>query len=159
MVDGRRGLGHSGRVLDSKLVASVQALIDSDETVSSAFVAVKGSRPGIEALTLFPFTLALLVTGSYPLAVVVGVVGFVTVVARRKFRTVALTDRNVVLLANSYRRPRRAASLLTRLPCRGAISPPDESKGDKRIAINGETYWLYPRDLDESRRMTKLTAA
>lgn len=146
-------------MLDAKLVASVQALIDSDETVSSAFVAVRGSRPGIEALAIFPFGLVLLLTNSLPLAVVVGVGGFVTVVARRKFRTVALTDTAVLVLANSNRRPRRAASVLTRLPRRGAISPPDESKGDKRIAVNGETYWLYPRDLDECRRMTKLTAA
>ena len=124
MVDGRRGLGHSGRVLDSKLVASVQALIDSDETVSSAFVAVKGSRPGIEALTLFPFTLVLLLTGSYPLAVVVGVVGFVTVVARRKFRTVALTDRSVVVLANSYRRPRRATEYAVAHDIRFMRGPP-----------------------------------
>ena len=146
-------------MLDAKLVASVQSLIDPEKTVSSAFIAIRGPRPGVEALSLFPFALAVLLTDSLPLAVFVGVVALMAVVATRKIRTVALTDRSVVLLANSYPHPVSPTRLLTRLPRYGAIAPPDESKRDKRILINGKSYWLYARDLDESRRMARLTTA
>ena len=143
-------------MLEAKLVDRVQRLTDADEKVSSAFVAIKGSRPGVEALALVPFAVVLLVLGSFPVAVVVAVVGYVAVVASRKIRTVALTDRNVILLRNTYLHPRRPSSVVSRLARHEAVQRPDDSKGDKKVIIGGERYWLLPRDLDESKRMAAL---
>ena len=143
-------------MLESKLVDHAQQLLDADERVSSAFVAIKGARPGIEALALLPFVAVLLVVGSFPVALVVAVVGYGAVVASRKIRTVAHTDRNVVLLRNTYLHPRRPSSVVALLPRQNAIQPPDVSKGDKKVTIGGEGYWLQTRDLDEAKRMAAL---
>lgn len=123
---------------ERRLQRRVQALLDDGEQVQAAVVAFLGPRPGAESLIgLFAGLM------SWPLAN-----------ARRRFVTVAVTNRGLVLLDNSsLRRPVRVRERFDSL---AVLGPFNETVGDAWIEVNGIQYWIegiWAWQLYEMRRL------
>ena len=103
-----------------------RVLVDDDdgEQVQAAVVAFLGPRPGTESL-IGPFT---------------GLMSWPLTNARRRFLTVAVTNRGLVLLDNSsLRRPVRVRERFDSL---AVLGPFNETVGDAWIEVNGIQYWI-----------------
>ncbi|MFN8020512.1 MAG: hypothetical protein U0Q03_03190 [Acidimicrobiales bacterium] len=115
---------HSLSATERRLQRRVQALLDDGEQVQAAVVAFLGPRPGVESLI-------------GPLA---GRMSWPLTNARRRFVTVAVTNRGLVPLDNSsLRRPVR---IRERFDSLDVLGPFNETVGDAWIEVNGIQYWI-----------------
>lgn len=109
---------------ERKLQERVKALLPADEEVRAAVVAFKGPRAGAEG----------------PLAPLLGVLAVVGVTAMRRFVTVAITNRGVVVFTNES--ARRPAAVAQRFADIAAIGTINDSQGDAFIEVGSERYWI-----------------
>jgi hypothetical protein len=72
----------------------------------------------------------------------------------RRYHTVAVTEDDVLLIRN--RGETRPSSIEKRLDRSTALGPV-EGRGDYRIEIDGDQFWVPLRWLDEARRAQRLS--
>ncbi|MEZ5245221.1 MAG: hypothetical protein R2707_09010 [Acidimicrobiales bacterium] len=148
------------RIYDSRvapaasLPSSVEALLDEDERLVGAFVAIRGARPGAEALAQLAALPVLFVAGGFWF-ILASVVAFAGVASSRRNVAVGLTDRNVVRIEMGFRKSPGPDAGVVRL-ARGAISPPGRRTGDQKFHVGGDSMWVPLRDTDEAVRLARL---
>ncbi|MDO8389180.1 MAG: hypothetical protein Q7V57_01725 [Actinomycetota bacterium] len=128
---------------ERRLQQRVQALLGDGEDVRAAVVAILGPRPGLEAM----------------FAPVLGLLPWLFANARRRFTTIAVTDRGLVILENSgLRRPVRVRERFDSLD---VLGPMNDTVGDASIEVNGVRYWIegiWSPQLYEMRKLTSSSA-
>ncbi len=102
----------------------MQTLLGEEEKVRAAVVAFLGPRPGVEAL-FAPFA---------------GLWSWLFANSRRRFTTIAVTDRGLVLFDNSSLR--RPARIRERFDSLDVLGPINDTVADAWIEVNGVRYWI-----------------
>jgi hypothetical protein len=128
-----------------KLQQRVGDLLGDDETVRGAFVIHSGAAPGVEAFA------GLLV----PLDIILAIAGFLGLNRTRRWYSVAMTDQGIHLIRNRSERPLSVEHTWTTPDVLGPV----EGRGDHKVSIDGTSYWVPLRWLDEARRVTRLWAS
>ena len=73
------------------------------------------------------------------------------------YYTIALTDEEIAVVANSRWRHRQPKRVERRYPAANNLHMSDEHAGDKRVRVGAMLQlWVIGRDLDEARRLCRL---
>ncbi|MEN9643778.1 MAG: hypothetical protein RL238_447 [Actinomycetota bacterium] len=139
----------------SELRQVVETRVEPDERVLGAFIGMTGPRPGVEAFSLLPFAVVLVMFGSFWIAAVVGAITFGLIVWSRTNVTVARTTRGVVLLEQGRRMVPSPDAELVRMPPNVGIIVGDET-GDPTVNVGQFGLWVAGEHQDEARRLSKL---
>ncbi len=113
-------------------------LVGGGDRLVGAFEAVRGARPGMEALA----------------APVLGLLGALGVMKSREFFSVLVTEQSVQLWNN--RRRLEPDQLVRRFEGHDALGRLQGS-GDYSVEVGGEKYWVYMFWIDEVRRLNRIT--
>ena len=128
---------------ERRLQQRVQTLLGDGEHVRAAVVAILGPRPGLEAV----------------FAPVLGLLPWLFANSRRRFTTIAVTDRGLVILDNiGLRRPVRVRERFDSLD---ALGPMNDTVGDASIEVNGVRYWIegiWSSQMYEMRKLKRSSA-
>ena len=114
---------HSLGGTERRLQRRVQTLL-GEEKVRAAVLAFLGPRPGVDAL-LSPFA------GLWP---------WLFANSRRRFTTITVTDRGLVVFDNSSLR--RPARISERFDSLDVLGPINDTVADAWIEVNGVRYWI-----------------
>ena len=133
-----------------------------DERLLGSFPVMRGPRFGIEGLfsPLFVISSMVLLPGGVVLRAVIAVgLGTATLPLfnlSRSWWTVALTDRNVVLMKNRRFRSQMPETIHKRLPTSGSLSHPPASSMEPKITVGAWAYWVGLNHRDEAARLARL---
>jgi len=135
--------------------AQIRSHLDDDEVLVGSFVGWRGPRLGVEVLAVMPAAFLMMATGwrwlLYPVIAVTGS----SVAARRRYATVVLTDRNVVVIDLGRRRKLTSKALASRLPS-DAIGVLEDSI-EARVAVGLDWFWVMGDERDAAYRLARRT--
>ena len=130
---------------ERRLQARVRALLPDGDEILAAIPVLTGPRPGSEVLAVL----------LAPLGLVASLFG-VALVARRRYFTIAVTGRSVLLIEN--RSPMRPKRVVERAEY-AALGPFNEATGDLSVNFNGSRYWMTGNATFVTPRIRRLLAA